>query len=64
MQAGAAEFCENYGITRIELEAGDENLAFTPLMKELKNNSDYTVAQFGQAIGAVHFAAEILHRDF
>ena len=41
----------------ITFEAGDDNLAFTPLMKELSDNPDYTVAQFGQAIGAVHFAA-------
>jgi len=41
----------------ITLEAGDDNLAFTSLMKELRDNPDYTVAQFGQAIGAVYFAA-------
>jgi len=37
--------------------AGDDTLAYTPLMRSLKDNPDYTVAQFGQAIGAVYFAA-------
>jgi len=49
MQAGANE------IHKITFEPGDDNLAFTPLMKELKKNPNYTVAQFGQAIGAVYF---------
>jgi len=44
------------------LEAGDDDLAFTPLMKALRDDPFYTVAQFGQAIGAVHFAAEKLSR--
>jgi len=52
MQDGACEMID------IALEAGDDDLANTPLMQELKNNPDYTVAQFGQAIGAVHFAAK------
>jgi len=52
LQEGATE------ITDITLEPGDDNLAFTPLMQELRDNPDYTVAQFGQAIGAIHFAAE------
>ncbi|MBQ4371948.1 MAG: ROK family protein [Firmicutes bacterium] len=40
----------------IELEAGDESLANTPLMKELAASPKYTVAQFGQAVGAVYYA--------
>jgi len=43
------------------LEAGDDDLAFTPLMQALRDDLTYTVAQFGQAVGAVYFAAEKLH---
>jgi len=53
MQEGASE------IQKITFEAGDDSLAFTPLMKQLTENPSYTVAQFGQAIGAIHFAAGI-----
>jgi len=42
------------------LDAGDDDLAFTPLMQALRDDSKYTVAQFGQAVGAVYFAAEKL----
>jgi len=35
--------------------AADDNLANTPLMKQLAGNPDYTVAQFAQAVGAVYF---------
>ena len=31
-------------------------MANTALMKQLENHPDYTVAQFAQAIGAVHYA--------
>jgi hypothetical protein len=31
-------------------------MANTSLMKQLEQHPDYTVAQFAQAIGAVHFA--------
>ena len=51
MQEGASELAD------IKLEAGDDSLAFTPLMQNLKAELNYTVAQFGQAIGAVYFAA-------
>ena len=40
-----------------KMEAGNDDLAFTPLMQALRDNPDYTVAQFGQAVGAVYFAA-------
>jgi len=40
--------------------AGDGNLAFTPLMLDLKNDPAHTVAQFGQAVGAAYFAASQL----
>ena len=51
MQEGAKLLCE------VSLEAGDDGLAFSPLMIELKENPHFTVAQFGQAVGAVYFAA-------
>lgn len=36
--------------------AGDE-LAYTPLMRQLQADRTYTVAQFGQAVGAAYYAA-------
>jgi hypothetical protein len=44
----------------ITLVAGDDDLAFTPLMLDLKADPSHTVAQFGQAVGAVYFAASLL----
>ncbi len=41
--------------SRLELIAADSEMAFTPLMKALDSEPEYTVAQFGQAIGAVYF---------
>jgi len=46
----------------ITLTAGDESLAFSPLMKDLRDNPAYTVAQSGQAIGAAHLVAKGLQR--
>ena len=40
----------------IELAAGDDGMAFTPLMKELSSLEGYTVAQFAQAVGAIYYA--------
>ena len=40
----------------LTLEAADENMAFTPLMADLARRQDATVAQFGQAVGAVYYA--------
>ena len=40
---------------QVELIVADGEMAFTPLMKALDAEPDYTVAQFGQAIGAVYF---------
>jgi len=54
MQEGA------HKILDVTFDAGDESLAFTPLMIDLKNDPAHTVAQFGQAVGAVHFAASLL----
>ena len=36
--------------------AADDDLAFTPLMLDLKADPAYTVAQFGQAVGAASYA--------
>jgi hypothetical protein len=55
MQKGAKELFD------IDLDAGDGTLAFTPLMKDLKDDPVFTVAQFGQAVGAVYFAAAALN---
>jgi len=44
----------------VTLDAGDDSLAFTPLMVDLKADPVFTVAQFGQAVGAAYFAAAIL----
>jgi len=44
----------------VEFVAGDGNLAFTPLMLDLKQDPIHTVAQFGQAVGAAYFAASQL----
>ncbi len=40
----------------LELVAIGGDTAFTPLMRELEADPDHTVAKFGQAVGAVHFA--------
>lgn len=44
------------GIDGVRLIPSDENLANTPLMRALAQSPDATVAQFGQAIGAIYFA--------
>ncbi|MEZ4628510.1 MAG: hypothetical protein R2912_10675 [Eubacteriales bacterium] len=44
----------------VQFIAGDGKLAFTPLMRELKNDPAYTVAQFGQAVGAAYFVSSLL----
>jgi hypothetical protein len=44
------------GIEGVRLIPSDENLADTPLMRALANAPDATVAQFGQAVGAIYFA--------
>lgn len=46
----------------IEMEIADSNLAFTPLMQQLKEDDKFTVAQFAQAVGAVYFAVDGLRR--
>jgi hypothetical protein len=44
----------------VQFVAGDGNLAYTPLMLDLKQDPVHTVAQFGQAVGAAYFAASQL----
>lgn len=39
----------------ISLSAADDSLVRTPLMKQLQDNKDYSVAQFAQAVGAVYY---------
>ena len=35
--------------------AADGSLANTPLMRQLADHPQYTVAQFGQAVGAIYY---------
>lgn len=39
----------------LKLIAANEELAFSPLMRALAERQDSTVAQFGQAVGAIYF---------
>lgn len=50
--------CEGCAETapRIRLLAANEDLARTPLMKQLAKRQDATVAQFGQAVGGIYFS--------
>ncbi|MBQ3951502.1 MAG: hypothetical protein II668_02940, partial [Oscillospiraceae bacterium] len=50
--------CEGFSRrdTGITLYAADENLACTPLMRQLAEKKGFTVAQFGPAVGAVYYA--------
>ena len=41
----------------VRLIPGDESLANTPLMRQLAATKSFSVAQFGQAVGAVYYAA-------
>ena len=43
---------------KLELIAADDGLAFSPLMVQLAKKRDITVAQFGQAIGAIYLSAK------
>lgn len=47
-------------IPGIEMLVADEDLANTKLMRELKENKEYTVAQFAQAVGAIYYANSFL----
>ncbi|MFW5685926.1 MAG: hypothetical protein ACOC0O_04660 [Spirochaetota bacterium] len=50
MQAGAERRSPE-----LRFVAADSEMAYTPLMRELDTHPDYSVAQFGQAIGAIYF---------
>ncbi|MFW5698913.1 MAG: hypothetical protein ACOCYN_03580 [Planctomycetota bacterium] len=50
MQEGAAR-----REPELRFVVADSSMAYTPLMQELDRDPHYTVAQFGQAIGAVYF---------
>lgn len=49
--------CEGYAELdkSVTLVAADSGLACTPLMRQLDADSSVTVAQFGQAVGAIYF---------
>ena len=51
IQEGCAEVMPS-----LRLVAADENLACSPLMLQLAQRPGVTVAQFGQAVGAIYFA--------
>jgi hypothetical protein len=40
--------------------AADDSMAASPLMLQLSRSDKYTVAQFAQAIGAIHYANQLL----
>ncbi len=54
MQQGAI------AVSPVRFVAADDGLACTPLMLDLKADANYTVAQFGQAVGAAYYAASVL----
>ena len=56
IQEGAAA---KYGVS---LTAANDDLAYTPIMRELEADPDHTVAQFAQAVGAAYFAASVLQQ--
>ena len=43
-------------VPEITLEAADDSMACTPLMKQLSEREDVTVAQFAQAVSAVYYS--------
>lgn len=45
----------------IQLDIADGTMANTPLMKQLENDTEYTVAQFAQAVGAIYFGNTCHH---
>ena len=52
--------CEGFAevLPSVTLIAADSDLACTPLMRQLAAMPDVTVAQFGQAIGAIYYGLE------
>lgn len=54
MQEGAKKIAPD-----MILSVANEEMAYTPLMKQLKAHPEYTVAQFAQAVGAIYFAHSV-----
>jgi len=53
IQEGSAKL-----MPELELKAADDDLALTPLMRELSELKTVTVAQFAQAIGAIYYGVQ------
>lgn len=51
LQEGCAQV-----LPQLRLEAADDELACTPLMAALSRSEEATVAQYGQAVGAIYFS--------
>lgn len=53
-----ALLCEGFeqGTDRCRLAAADDTLSNSPLMRQLAARQDVTVAQFGQAVGAIYYS--------
>jgi hypothetical protein len=45
----------------LSFKAADETMSYSPLMKQLEENEEYTVAQFAQAVGAVYYGNAALY---
>ena len=43
----------------VEHYAADSSLAYTPLMLQLSDDPVHTIAQFGQAVGAIYYSTAI-----
>ena len=43
-------------VPELKLTAADSSIAHTPLMKQLAAHPKYTIAQFGQAVGAIYYS--------
>ena len=54
--------CEGFSsrLPQFRLIAADESLVLTPLMRQLAERPDVSVAQFGQAVGALYFGLSAL----
>lgn len=55
MKTGAAEISPEQLML-----AADDSMAASPLMLQLSRSDKYTVAQFAQAIGAIHYANQLI----
>ena len=48
---------------QIDLAVADDGIAETPLMKTLAESKEFTVAQFAQAVGAIHYGNYLLNKQ-